>query len=90
MTKSLPTPTAVEARPGYRLHVAFSDGVHGEIDLSDLVGHGVFAPLADISEFEQVYIGESRQIAWNSELEICADAIYAELSTRAGAEATHA
>ena len=33
---------AAEARPEYRLRVRFSDGVEGEVDLSDVAGKGVF------------------------------------------------
>ena len=40
-------PTHVEARSGYRIYLEYADGVHGEIDLSDLAGKGIFAPWLD-------------------------------------------
>ena len=35
-------PTEVHPRAGYRIWLRYSDGVAGEIDLSHLVGKGVF------------------------------------------------
>lgn len=49
---------AAEARPGYRVWIGFEDGVEGEVDLSDLVGEGVFRLWEDPREFEKVYIDE--------------------------------
>ena len=39
-------PIFVEPRPGYRIWVQYSDGVAGEVDLSGLVGRGVFQAVA--------------------------------------------
>ncbi len=33
----------VKVLQGYRLELVFDDGARGEVDLSDLVGKGVFA-----------------------------------------------
>ena len=48
-------PVRVEALPNYRLWVEFADGVAGEVDLSHLVGKGVFALWDDYAAFETVY-----------------------------------
>ena len=37
------TPVEVKALDNYRLWVKYSDGVEGVVDLSNLVGDGVFA-----------------------------------------------
>jgi hypothetical protein len=83
-------PNEVEALSGYRIRVAYPDGVQGVIDLSAEVGRGVFAPLADEAFFRTVHIGRYGQVAWSEDIEICSDAAYHELSSRKPAEATHA
>lgn len=45
-----------EARQGYRLWVQFEDGVEGEVDLSDLVGHGAFEAWEDPAAFQKVAV----------------------------------
>ena len=72
-------PIQVEALPGYRIRVAYEDGVEGVIDLAGDVGRGVFAPLTDEAFFRTVHVGRYGQIAWSEDLEICADAAYREI-----------
>ena len=71
---------SVEARPGQHLWVEYDDGVEGEIDLSDLVGKGVFSALSDPSFFARVAIGSGGEITWSEDLDICPDAVYLELT----------
>ncbi|HST22906.1 MAG TPA: DUF2442 domain-containing protein [Blastocatellia bacterium] len=73
-------PVAVKALPNYRVYVKFSDGVEGEVDLSELVGQGVFEAWKDERAFEKVHIGSGRQIQWNDEIELCPDALYLRLT----------
>ena len=73
-------PTEVEAREGYRIWLRYSDGVSGEVDLSPLVGRGVFAAWQERGYFERVYIAPHRAIAWDEDLELCPDALYSELT----------
>ena len=73
-------PVQVKALPDYKLWLKYSDGVAGEVDLSHLAGKGVFALWDDYAAFEQVYIGESEQIAWTEEIDLCPDALYMELT----------
>lgn len=72
-------PIKVEALSGFRLRVAYPDGVEGVIDLSADVGRGVFTPLADDTFFRTVHIGQFGQIAWSEDIEICPDAAYQEI-----------
>ncbi len=73
-------PIAVEAREGYRIWVRFNDGASGEIDLSDMAGRGVFAAWNDCSFFESVRLTEYRAIARGDDIDICADALYMEIT----------
>ena len=75
-------PEAVEAREEYRIWLRYADGVEGEVDLSDLVGRGVFEAWWEPGVFEGVHISERRTIAWNEEIEICPDALYLEITGR--------
>jgi len=83
-------PIKVEPLGGYRLRVCYADGVEGIIDLSDLVGGGVFAPLGDEAFFRKVRIGDHGQIAWSDNLEICPDSAYLEITGKIAKPAKHA
>ena len=73
-------PLAVEAREGYRIWLRYADGAEGEVDLSHLVGKGVFAAWRDRAFFERVHIGAGRAIAWGDEIDLCPDALYLQLT----------
>ncbi len=72
-------PVQVKAGPNYKLWLKYSDGVEGEVDLSHLAGKGVFSLWNDYAAFEKVYIGNSGQIAWTDEIDICPDTVYMSL-----------
>ena len=50
------------------------------MDLSHLVGKGVFSQWHDPRVFQQVHIGSGRSIAWNDQIDLCADALYMEVT----------
>ena len=75
-----PKPVEVKALEGYRLWIKYSDGVEGVVDLSDLVGKGVFALWKDYREFHKVYIGPGGAIAWGGEIDLCPDALYLRIT----------
>ena len=83
-------PSKVEALPGFRLRIAYPDGVAGVIDLSADVGRGVFAPLADVAFFRTVHVGRHGQISWSEDLEICPDAAYDDIAAGMATGAAHA
>lgn len=70
----------VDALPDYRLRVAFSDGVVSEIDLSYLIGRGVFSALSDPAFFQRVSVGEGGEITWDGKVDMCADAVYLQVT----------
>lgn len=72
----------VEAKPleNYRIWICFADGLEGEIDLSDLIGKGVFAAWSDPAEFNKVYIDpETHTVAWPGGIDLAPDALYQDL-----------
>jgi hypothetical protein len=71
----------VEPKTGYRVWIQFEDGVSGEVDLSDLVGKGVFERWTDEKEFRKVYIDdETGTIAWPGEIDLAPDALYKDIA----------
>lgn len=66
----------VKALGQYRLDLVFDDGLRGTVDLSDLVGKGVFAVWRDQGAFEQVEIGSSGELVWSDQVDLCPDALY--------------
>ena len=73
--------TEVEALPGFRLRVAFADGLTGMVDMSRMVHSpkaGVFAALADPSLFAQVTL-DYGAVAWPGELDLAPDAMHAAI-----------
>ena len=68
--------TNVRVLQGYRLELAFDDGVCGVVDLSDLVGKGVFALSRDHHVFEQVRIGSFGELVWGNKIDLCPDSLY--------------
>jgi len=79
-------PIKVQALPSYRIYLEFSDGTKGEVDLSDLAGHGVFQVWNDYDFFEKVHLGNHREIKWNDEIELCADSLYLKLTGKSPEE----
>jgi hypothetical protein len=70
----------VKTLQGYRLELEFDDGVSGTVDLSDLVGKGVFALWRDRRAFEQVRVGSSGELAWGDQIDLCPDALYLKVT----------
>jgi hypothetical protein len=72
--------TLVEPQQNYRLRLAYSDGVTGEVDLSHLAGRGVFRLWDDPAAFRRVSIGSGGELHWSDEVELCADSLYMEIT----------
>ena len=78
--------TRVEPLSHYCLRVEFSDGVRGEIDLTDRLFGRVFEPLKDEELFSKVAIDEFGAICWPNGADLAPDALHEKLSqSRAGA-----
>jgi hypothetical protein len=69
---------------GYRLWVAFEDGVAGEIDLQPhLEFEGVFEPLADLRYFSKVRVSsDTGTIVWPNDSDIDPVVLYSWVTNR--------
>ena len=83
-------PKQVKALDGHRIWIEFEDGVNGEIDLSGLVGRGVWKAWRDRSFFESVRITPYRAIGWgeNDDLDMCADWAYKQVTDQSVQDAS--
>ena len=72
--------TDVKALGDYRLSLRFADGSEGEVDLSDLVGSGVFAAWNEPGAFEKVEVGNAGELRWPNEIDLCPDSLYLRLT----------
>lgn len=68
--------TEVTVLENYRLRLRFADGTTGVVDLSDLVGKGVFRQWEDYGFFRNVAIGVCGELRWGEDIDLCADALY--------------
>lgn len=85
-TRAEATVRTVEALTGHRLRVEFSDGLIGEVDLSERLFGSVFEPLKDRRLFEQVSVDEFGAIYWPNGADLAPDALYAKLRTLPGGD----
>ena len=77
---------AAEPLPNYRLRLRYEDGVAGVVNLSHLVGNGVFAQWNEPGAFEQVSLGNRGELRWNDQLDLCPDALYLEITGQSAEE----
>jgi hypothetical protein len=69
-----------EAREVYRLWVRYEDGAEGVVDLSDLVGEGVFERWENPAEFRKVFVDAATDtVAWPGGIDLCPDSLYEDL-----------
>jgi hypothetical protein len=76
----MPKITKVKIEPDYCLNLTFDDGVCGTVNLSELVGKGVFALWCDPYTFEQVRIGSSGELVWGDQVDLCPDSLYLKVT----------
>lgn len=70
----------VEVLSGYRLELEFDDHVTGIVDLSELVGKGVFSVWRDPTVFAQVQVGSAGELVWGEQVDLCPDALYLKVT----------
>jgi hypothetical protein len=70
----------IKVLPDYRLELTFDDGVNGVVDLSELVGKGVFVFWRDPRAFKQVKIGSFGELVWSDQVDLCPDSLYLKVT----------
>lgn len=76
----IPKPVEVRALEGFRIWLRYDDETAGEVDLSDVAGHGVFQAWNDRAFFEAVRLGSHGAIEWGNDIDMCPDAMYLRLT----------
>jgi len=77
---------AFEILDNYRVRLRFDDGAEGTVDLSRLVGQGVFAAWRDYEFFRRAFLAPQGALTWPGELDLCPDALYLEVTGKAPEE----
>jgi hypothetical protein len=70
----------VKTLPKHILWLKYEDGVEGCVDVSHLVGKGVFKLWDKPGEFEKVSIGSAGELVWSDTADLCPDALYMEIT----------
>jgi hypothetical protein len=73
--------TKAQAGEGYRLHVEFSDGVAGTLDLADRLFGPRFEPLRDPLFFAKFQVDEFGAVCWPNGADLAPDALYRRITT---------
>jgi hypothetical protein len=75
-----------KALSDYRIEIEFDDGVRGVVDLSDLVGQGVFSSCNDYENFKKVSIGSLGELVWQDGPDLCPDSLYLKVTGKTPAD----
>ena len=72
----------VKVLQNYQLELEFTNGKKGVVDLSHLVGKGVFTLWDDYKKFEDVRIGTSGELIWSDQIDLCPDSLYLQMTNQ--------
>ena len=74
---------------GYRIHVAFSNGEQGVVDLEDALWGPAFEPLQDLEAFKRFHVSETfRTVCWDNGADFAPEFLYDKMMKHAmGTEA---
>jgi hypothetical protein len=62
---------ACEPRHNYHVWIQFDDGLEGEVDLTHLVGRGVFKAWESVDFFDQVRVdSKTDTLAWGDDIDL--------------------
>ena len=70
----------------FSLGLVFDDGARGTVDLSNLAGRGVFSLWDDYENFRKVRIGESGELLWGEQIDLCPDSLYLKATRKTANE----
>ena len=70
----------VAPRENFGLFVRYDNETSGVVDLSPLVGQGVFMAWQKPGEFEKVQLADAGYPEWPGNIDLCPDALYLQLT----------
>ena len=59
----------------YFIHIVFSNGKEGNIDLRKFIGQGVFEPLSNLTYFKKLFV-DGWTISWPNGADIAPETLY--------------
>ncbi|MFQ6035577.1 MAG: DUF2442 domain-containing protein [Sedimentisphaerales bacterium] len=72
--------TDIKILSNYNIWLKYSDGTEGTVNLSHLVGKGVFSLWNDYEEFKKVSIGSLGELLWGEQVDLCPDSLYLQIT----------
>lgn len=81
-------PVKVKALPGYRLWLEYSDGVRGEVDLSDKIHHDYYKEWKAPGVFDKVFIACYDLIVWDDDSDVNPRDLYMKITGKSRDELT--
>ncbi len=70
----------------FKVFLRFHEGASGIVDLSHLVGRGVFRAWEQPGVFEQLWVSPVGALVWPGDIDLCPDALYLQLIGKSAAE----
>jgi hypothetical protein len=78
--------TQAKALPGFRLELRYESGESGVVDLSTLVGRGVFSAWEDPNAFSAVQLTAEGAVEWPGDIDLCPDSLYLQMTGKTPGE----
>lgn len=76
----------LETRPKFRLWLRYSDGVEGEVDLSEMAKLPAFRGWHEDVSFNAVGLMPGNILVWNDAIDLCGDSLYLKLTGKEAAD----
>ena len=64
----------------YLIHIVFSNGKEGNVDLRPFLGQGVFEPLSNLTYFKKLFV-DGWTISWPNGADIAPETLYGLIET---------
>jgi len=75
----------VEKLEGFELNLAFSDGLSGILDFSDLLTGAIFSPLKEVGRFNSVEVRYGT-LVWEGDIDMAPEYLYRKMQEQGVAQ----